>query len=60
MKRGNPKPLPPKLRAELRALAAMPDNEIDTAEMPPITDYRVALRGPKPVRASRPPHPRSA
>ena len=46
MKRGNPKPLTPKLRAELRALAAMPESEIDTADMPPITDWSHAVRGP--------------
>jgi hypothetical protein len=38
MKRGNPEPLTPKLQAELDALAAMPDSEIDTTDMPPITD----------------------
>lgn len=46
MKRGNPKPLTPKLRAELKALAAMPEGEIDTAEMPPVTDWSHAVRGP--------------
>lgn len=46
MKRGNPKPLTPRLRAELKALAAMPDSEIDTAEMPPIADWSRAVRGP--------------
>jgi hypothetical protein len=45
MKKANPKPLTPKLRAELKALADMPDSEIDTTEMPPITDYRLAVRG---------------
>jgi hypothetical protein len=33
MKKGNPKPLTPKLQAEMDALAAMPESEIDTAEM---------------------------
>ena len=46
MKRGNPKPLTPKLQAELDALAAMPESEIDTTEMPPITDWSHAVRGP--------------
>src|ERR1035441_9017915 len=46
MKRGNPEPLTPELRAELDALAAMPDSEIDTTEMPPITDWSKAVRGP--------------
>ena len=36
MKRGNPEPLTPKLQAELDALAAMPEAEIDTTGMPPI------------------------
>jgi uncharacterized protein (DUF4415 family) len=46
MKKGNRKPLTPKLRAELKALAAMPESEINTAEMPPITDWSHAVRGP--------------
>jgi len=46
MKRGNPEPLTPQLQAELDALAAMPDSEIDTAEMPPITNWSHAVRGP--------------
>lgn len=45
MKRGNPEPLTPELKAELETLAAMPDSEIDTAEMPPITDWSHAVRG---------------
>ena len=46
MKRGNPEPLTPQLQAELDALAAMPDNEIDTTDMPPIADWSNAVRGP--------------
>jgi hypothetical protein len=46
MKRGNPEPLNPELQAELDTLAAMPDSEIDTTEMPPITDWSHAVRGP--------------
>ncbi len=45
MKRGNPRPLTPDLQAELDALAVVPDSEIDTAEMPPITDWSKAVRG---------------
>lgn len=45
MKKGNPKPLSQKLRAEAKALAAMPENEIDTSEMTEIADWRGALRG---------------
>lgn len=46
MKRGNPAPLTPELQAELDALARMPESEIDTAEMPPISDWSRAVRGP--------------
>jgi uncharacterized protein (DUF4415 family) len=45
-KRGNPKPLSAKLRAEVKALAAMPESAIDTSEMPLITDWSHAVRGP--------------
>ncbi len=46
MKRGNPESLTPQLQAEMEALAAMPDSEIDTTVMPPITDGSQAVRGP--------------
>jgi uncharacterized protein (DUF4415 family) len=46
MKRGNPEPLTPELQAEMDALAAMPESEIDTTEMPPIVDWSHAVRGP--------------
>jgi len=45
MKRGNPGPLTPELQAELDALAAMPESEIDTTDMPPITDWSKSVRG---------------
>jgi uncharacterized protein (DUF4415 family) len=45
MKRGNPETLRPELQAELDGLAAMPDSEIDTTDMPPITDWSNAVRG---------------
>lgn len=45
IKRGFPEPLTPELQAELDAVAAMPDSEIDTTDMPPITDWSKALRG---------------
>ena len=45
MKRGNPEPLTAKLQAELDALEAMPESEIDTTEMPPVTDWSKAERG---------------
>ncbi|MFZ1086999.1 MAG: BrnA antitoxin family protein [Terracidiphilus sp.] len=46
MKRGNPEPLTPELQAELDTLALMPDSEIDTTEMPPVTNWNHAVRGP--------------
>ncbi len=46
MKRGNLQPLTAKLQAELDALAAMSDSEIDCTEMPSITDWSNAVRGP--------------
>jgi uncharacterized protein (DUF4415 family) len=45
MKKGNPKPLTPELQAELDALAAISDSEIDTSEMPEITDWSKGVRG---------------
>ena len=45
MKKGNPKPLTPKLKAELETLARMPESEIDTTEMSPIRDWSKAVRG---------------
>jgi uncharacterized protein (DUF4415 family) len=52
MKKGNPKPLTPELQAELDALSAMQESEIDITEMPPITDWSNAVRGPfyRPVK----------
>jgi len=44
MKKGNPKPLTPKLQAELEVLAAMPESEIDTTDMPPITEWTQMIR----------------
>ena len=46
MRRGNPESLTPELQAELDALAAMPDSEIDTTDMPAIADFSNAVRGP--------------
>jgi hypothetical protein len=50
-KRGNIDLLTPALRAELDALAAMPESEIDTSEMPPITDWSQAIRRSTPESA---------
>ena len=45
LKRGFPESLTSKLQAELDALAAMPDSEIDTTDMPRIADWSHAVRG---------------
>ncbi|MFM9701230.1 hypothetical protein, partial [Streptomyces europaeiscabiei] len=49
MKKGNPETLPPHLQAELEALAALPDSEIDLTDpdCPPTTqaDWKGAVRG---------------
>jgi uncharacterized protein (DUF4415 family) len=45
MKKGNPKPLSRNLRAQVKALAAMPESEIDTSEMPEVADWSKAQRG---------------
>jgi uncharacterized protein (DUF2147 family) len=53
MKRGFPEPLTPQLQAELDTLAAMPESQIDTADMPPIAAWSHAVRGPG---VPEPPH----
>ncbi len=47
MKKGNPDPLTPEQRAELAALEAMPDEQIDLIdpESPPMTDFAGGIRG---------------
>jgi uncharacterized protein (DUF4415 family) len=45
MRKGNPRPLSRELRAQAKAIAAMPESEIDTSEMPEITDFSRAVRG---------------
>ena len=39
-------PLTEVQRANLKALSARPESEIDTTDMPPITDWSHAVRGP--------------
>ena len=53
MKGGSAKPLTPELEAEIKALEAMPDSEIDTSDMPEVTDWSKAKRGMfyRPVKA---------
>ncbi|WP_158923374.1 BrnA antitoxin family protein [Acidisphaera sp. S103] len=45
MRKGNSDPLPPNLAAELAALEAMPEDAIDTSEMPEVKDWSEAQRG---------------
>jgi uncharacterized protein (DUF4415 family) len=45
MKKGNSDPLPSDLAAELAALETMPDDTIDTSEMPEVEDWSGAQRG---------------
>jgi uncharacterized protein (DUF4415 family) len=45
MKRTARKPLTAKQRADLAALAAMPDDKIDTADLPEKADWSGAKRG---------------
>jgi len=45
MKKGSSKPLSRKDHAELAALAALPDAEIDTSDIPEIVDWSGAKRG---------------
>jgi len=52
----NPAPLTTALKAELAALQAMPDEDIDTSDIPPLTDafWKNAVRNPfyKPTKTS--------
>jgi hypothetical protein len=45
MRKGNSEPLSPELAAELVALEAMPDETIDTSEIPEVRDWSGAQRG---------------
>jgi uncharacterized protein (DUF4415 family) len=45
MKKGSTRPLTAAQKAELDALAAMPDDEIDTSDMPEVLDWSQARRG---------------
>jgi uncharacterized protein (DUF4415 family) len=45
MKKGRSKPLTPEQRAELDALAALPEEQIDTRDMPEVRDWSGARRG---------------
>ena len=45
MRRGRFRPLAPEQQAELDVLAALPEKEIDTREMPEVSDWIGARRG---------------
>lgn len=45
MKKGSTKTLTPEQKAELDALAVMPDDRIDTSDMPEVLDWSQARRG---------------
>ena len=45
MAEGNPEPVSAALKAELEALAARPENMIDTSDIPEVMDWRAAERG---------------
>ena len=45
MRKGSTRPLTPEQKAELDALAAMPDDQIDTSDMPEVLDWSQARRG---------------
>ena len=45
MRKGRSKPLNPAQQAELDVLAALPEEQIDTREMPEIRDWSGARRG---------------
>ena len=45
MKRGNPEPLTAEMQAEAEALLARPETEIDTSDIPELTDLSGGIRG---------------
>jgi uncharacterized protein (DUF4415 family) len=45
MKKDSRKPLTPELRAELEGLEAMPDSEIDSSDIPALTEAEIAAGG---------------
>lgn len=45
MKKGNSEPLTAELQAEIAVLEARTDADIDTSDMPPVTDWSRAKRG---------------
>ncbi len=52
--KGNSEPISPELMAELAILEAMTDEEIDTTDIPEVTDWSGAVRGgPTPRRRAK-------
>ena len=45
MTKGNSEPLSPKLAAELAAVEALPDDTVDTSDIPDVLDWSGAERG---------------
>jgi uncharacterized protein (DUF4415 family) len=45
MKKRNFNPVPPEIQAELDALAALPENQIKTNDVPEVQDWKGAKRG---------------
>ena len=45
MRKGNSEPLSPQLAAELANLEALPDNTVDTLDIPEVRDWSGAERG---------------
>ena len=45
MKKGNSDPIAPELLAQLSALQALPDGDIDLSDSPEVTDWSGAMRG---------------
>ena len=45
MKKGNSDPIAPELLAQLSALQALPDGDIDLSDSPEVTDWSGAKRG---------------
>ena len=45
MKKGRTNPVPPEIQAEIDALAALPEEQIDTDDIPEVKDWSEAKRG---------------
>ncbi|MDV2998776.1 MAG: hypothetical protein N5P05_000382 [Chroococcopsis gigantea SAG 12.99] len=45
MKKGHSNPVPPEIQAEIKALAALPEDQIKTDDIPEVRDWSGAKRG---------------